>query len=76
METLFQCARREVGLVCSASPDVIASVDRLHFRHDLRANGRAYTIAAHENVGVLDATIREMYAHAATVVLYQFELTA
>ena len=56
--------RREIGLVRRAAPDVVARVDRLHLRRDLRAHAGADAVAADQQVGAFDAALGEMDADA------------
>ncbi len=46
-----------------AAPDIVAGIDRLRVGRDLRADAGADAVAAHQQVGVLDATLGEMHAH-------------
>ena len=73
---LAQRLRREVGLVRRAAPDVVAGIDRLHLRRDLRAHAGADAVAADQEVGALDAAVGEMHAHAALVLLDALEAAA
>ena len=70
---LASVARREVGLVRRAAPDVIAGIDRLHVGRDLRAHAGADAVAADQQVGALDAALGEMHAHPASVLLDALE---
>jgi len=58
----YALARRrgEGGLGRRAAPDVIAGIDRLHFGRDLCADGGTDAVAAHQQIGALDAAIGEM----------------
>ena len=67
---------RQIGLVGSAAPNVVAGVDRLHLRGHLAAHARTNAVAANQDVGVFDAAVGERHAHAALVLVDTLEIPA
>ena len=63
----------EIGLVGRSTPDVIAGIDRLHLRRDLRAHAGADAVAAHQQIGALDAALGEVDADPVPVLLDALE---
>src|SRR5262249_9625473 len=66
----------EVGFVGRPPPDVIAGINRLHVRRQLRTNAGADTVAADQDIGVLDAATRKMDTHATLILVDTLEIPA
>ena len=65
--------RREVRIIWRAAPDVIAGIDRLHFRREVRADGGPEPITSDKQIGTLRATVAEVDLNATTVLLNALE---
>src|SRR5262249_12953245 len=67
---------REIGLGRRPAPDVIAGIDRLYVRGDLRAHAGADAVGAEEQVGALHEALGKMHANLVAVLLDMRESVA
>src|SRR6476661_10172574 len=66
--------RCEVGFVRRAAPDVVAGIDRLHVWSHLPAHTRPNSVAADENIRMLDALAGKLHAHSALILVDPCEI--
>src|SRR5262249_52166852 len=65
--------RLEVGLVGRAAQNVVAGIDRLDRRRDLRAHAGTDAVTADEDIGTLATPAGEMHDDAGAVLLHALE---
>src|SRR5262245_47789036 len=72
-ENAFARLPLEIGFVGRAAPDVVAGIDRLDRRCDLRAHAGTDAVAADEDIGALATPAGEMRDDAGAVLLHALE---